>query len=274
MLEFTYNLYGTEIMKKICFLILSVLFFNMLLTGCEKKQEDLYSSIIKRDKLIVGIKNDAPPFGFINKAGVIDGFDADLAKYITKSLLGDESKVEFVPVTAANRIMMLNSRKVDIVIATMSITEKRQEIVNFSKPYYVAGLAFLVPSQSDVKSAEGLRNKKIITVFGSTAEKNLRLIVPDAKLVGYKTYPSAIEALRGGYADAMSADDTILLGIISSNCGLKLLQKRYTKEPYAVAFRKDSDSSYLEERIDEIIERCRVSGELERIRRKWISGVK
>lgn len=242
-----------------------------MVSGCtSNKQDDLYSQILKRDKIIVGVKNDTRPFGFVDLDGVLKGFDVDLAKYIAKSILGDETKVEFVPVTTSNRIMMLNSGHVDMIIATMSITPKREEIVSFSNPYYIAGQTFLVPNNSKYYSASDLNNKKIIVVFGSTAERNLRLILPESKLVGFKTYPGAVEALKRGQADAMASDDTILLGIMEQNRGFRVLPKRYTKEPYAVSFKKTPQTVSMVEKVNMILEQMHDQNELDKLRYKWV----
>ena len=130
-------------MKKI---ILALFLLCLLCCGCGKKAtvKDDFATIVQRDKLIVGVRNDAPPFGFKDKDGNIIGYDIDLARLIAKGILGSEKKVELVPVTASNRIMKLNSGEVDCLIATMSITEQRQQFLNFSTPYYIAVQDILV----------------------------------------------------------------------------------------------------------------------------------
>src|SRR5574344_888128 len=110
-------------MKKIFVLIL-IIFTVPLFTACSKleRSSNVYKDILKNDYITIGVKNDTKPFGFINKNGQLEGFDIDLAKMLTKELLGDEKKVKFVAVTPQDRILKLNTGKVDMVIATMSIT--------------------------------------------------------------------------------------------------------------------------------------------------------
>jgi len=246
----------------------------VFLAGCAKKEEnhaDTLSKILQRGKIVVGVKYDAKPFGYLNSKGEPIGFDVDLAKYIAKTLLGDENKVEFKQVTPSSRILALTSGQVDMVIATMTVTASRAQIIDFSVPYYVSGQAILVAKNSDIKSMSDLNGKKVIIVFGSTAERNLRLMAPDAEIIGFKTYPAAFSALTQGRADAMSSDDTILIGFALSNKSVKLLPKQYSKEPYAVAFRKGSDSARLSSRVDAIIEDMETSGELNQLKHKWIA---
>lgn len=255
-------------MKK---LILALLFLCLICCGCGKKApaKDDLNAIIQRDKLIVGIRNDAPPFGFKDKDGFTVGYDADLAKLIAKAILGDEKKVEFVPVTASNRILKLNSGEVDCLIATMSITAQRQQILNFSSPYYMAGQAILVKNSSKASSLRDFSGKKLIIVFGSTSERNLRSNVPEVTIIGYKTYQEAYNALKAGKADGIVADDIILLGFSTNDKSVKILPKRYSKEPYAVVFRKDEASSNFNSKVDYIIENLQSSGKLNRLQEKW-----
>lgn len=255
-------------MKKI---VLALLFLCLICCSCGKKSviNDDLTTITQRDRLIVGIRNDAPPFGFKDKNGFTVGYDADLARLIAKGILGDEKKVEFVPVTASNRIMKLNSGEVDCLIATMSITTQRQQFLNFSTPYYMAGQAILVRSSSKATSLRDFTGKKLIIVFGSTSEKNLRSNVPEVTVIGYKTYNDAYNALKNGKADGIVADDTVLLGFSTNDKSVKLLPKRYSKEPYAVVFRKDDVSINFTNKVNYIVENLQSTGRLNRLQEKW-----
>lgn len=255
-------------MKKI---VLALLFLCLICCSCGKKTviNDDLTTITQRDRLIVGIRNDAPPFGFKDKNGFTVGYDADLARLIAKGILGDEKKVEFIPVTASNRIMKLNSGEVDCLIATMSITTQRQQFLNFSTPYYMAGQAILVRSSSKATSLRDFTGKKLIIVFGSTSEKNLRSNVPEVTVIGYKTYNDAYNALKNGKADGIVADDTVLLGFSTNDKSVKLLPKRYSKEPYAVVFRKDDASINFTNKVNYIVENLQSTGRLNRLQEKW-----
>lgn len=225
--------------------------------GCAKKDSIPVSNdldeIIKRGEIVVGVKTDTYPFGYIDKKGHFVGYDAALSRLIAKGIVGNEKKVKFVPVNASDRMMKLYSGDIDMIIATMSITPKRQEILDFSNPYYTAGQAILVRKGSKVKSLRNLNGKRAIIVFGSTSERSLRAAVPNVGIIGYKTYTDAYKALKAGKADAIVSDDTILLGLALKDDSVELLPKRYTKEPYAVAFRKGPESKDLVKAVNEVI---------------------
>lgn len=258
-------------MKNKLLLILTFCFV-FIIAGCTKQENDTdtLSAIHKRGKLIVGVKFDTKPFGYFNEKHELVGFDVDLAKAIAKSILGSEDKVEFVQVTPSSRILALDTKQVDMVIATMSITPQREHMIDFSVPYYIAGQAILIPKNSKITSISDLNGKNVIIIYGSTAENNLRLIVSDAKIMGFRTYTSGYNALKQGIADAMVSDDTILMGFAESDANLKLLPKRYTKEPYAIGFKKGEESAKLQKKVDFILKDMIQSGDISRLKSKWV----
>lgn len=254
-------------------LVFIALCFAIITAGCTNNEEvskNQLDNILKNDKIVFGVKFDTKPFGFMNEKQELQGFDVDLARYITKSILGDANKAEFKQVTPSNRILALNSGQVDMIIATMSVTPSRSQIVDFSTPYYMAGQAVLTSKSSNINSISDLNGKRVVIIFGSTAEQNLRMMAPDAKIIGFKTYTSGYSALKQDRADAMASDDTILMGFVENDKSLKLLPKRYTKEPYAIAFKKGIETQSLQERVNFVLKEMRGSGELAKLKNKWI----
>ena len=85
--------------------------------------------IQKRGKLVVGVKFDTKLFGLKDPGtGKVEGFDIDMAKALAKKILGDENKVELKEVTSKTRIPLLKNGDIDMIIATMTITEATVEI--------------------------------------------------------------------------------------------------------------------------------------------------
>ena len=257
-------------MKKILSLLI---LFVLILTGCSKKKEETaLEKILNRDLLIVGVKTDAKPFGFISETtGEHAGFDIDVARYIAQDLLGSERKVKFVGVTASNRIEAITSGEVDIVIATMSIIPQRQYLIDFSKPYYIAGQTALVKKDSDVRTFADLGRKTTIVVLGTTAEKNIRRIIPTAQIIGYKTNKEAFMAFENGVGDAISNDDTILSSFLHEhNDKYKMLKNRISREPYAIGLKQsDTEDNELKRLLDIIITRMHRDGTIKNLKKKW-----
>lgn len=231
--------------------------------------EELLSVIKQRGYIVVGVKTDTRPFGYLDKNGKNIGFDIDIAKSIAKEIFHDENKIKFIPVTPSNRLYKLNSKEVDIIVATMTTSQERKSLVNFSKSYFLAGQAILVRTGSFIKSLSDLENKNIGVLYGSTAEKNIRILVSTAKILGYKTYNEAYNALKNGRIVAITSDDTILRNYAITDPTVKLLPKRYTKDFYAIALRKTDDSESLLKLINVNITNMMSDGSLLKLKRKW-----
>jgi len=120
-------------------LILSVVLSILFLALFEEGIAGTLQEVRAREKLIAGVKTDYPPFGFIDQKEVNKGIDVDIAKKLAKELFGRKEAVKFVPVTTENRIRFLTSGKIDIILASMTITEKRKEVIDFSIPYFISG---------------------------------------------------------------------------------------------------------------------------------------
>ena len=244
--------------------------------GCTKPKKEpvvnTLNDITKRGEVIVGVKTDTYPFGYQDKNGKYAGYDIDLAKLIGKEIFGEDNKVKFVPVTAADRMMKLFNEDVDMIIATMSITSSRLQLLDFSNPYYIAGQSVLVKKGSKIKGLRDLNGKKAIIVFGTSSESSLRAAVPNVKIIGYKTYNEAVNGLKQGKADAIVSDDTILIGLSLKDANLVLLPKRYSREPYAVALRKGIESEDLVRTVNNVIDETSRNGTLQKLQKNY--GIK
>ena len=258
--------------KRFLLLLVCVMVFCCGCANMSKLKNDIVANTLEivnnRGRIIVGVKTDTFPFGYINENGEFAGYDIDLAKLIAADIFGNPNDVEFVPVTASDRMMKLYSGEIDMIIATMSITPSRLKLLDFSDPYYIAGQALLVNTGSDIKGIRDLEGKKAITVFGSTSEKSLRMAVPNAGIIGYKTYDEAYKALKSKKADAIVSDDSILIGLSLKDAGVTLLPKRYSREPYAIAFRKGRESEDIIRAVNRIIEEAARYGKLHELQRK------
>ena len=234
-----------------------------------KKGGDLYKTIVKRGYVIVGVKNDTPPFGYIDSTGQYVGFDVDIAHNISKELLHDSNKVKFVPVKDTDRFRLLNNGKVDMLIATMTITPKRQIFADFSNAYYITGQTLLVKKGSSVRSLGDLSNKPVGVIYGSTAEETIKFLLPSAKVLGYRTYEDAYRALKNGTVLGVTSDDAILRAYSLKDSSVTLLSKRYTRDSYGIALRRGGESDYLLDVINTVISDMDNRGVFIQLRHKW-----
>jgi putative glutamine transport system substrate-binding protein len=256
-------------MKKICLIFLFV--FSMFLTGCVEKKEqvDTLATIKSRGELVVGVKYDSKPFGFVEN-GKLQGYDIDIAHLMAKRILGNERLVRFVEVNASNRISLLNSGEVDMVIATMTITPQRKEVVDFSLPYFYAGQAIMIRKGSYIKKVTDLNGRRVIVVLGSTGEKNLRYFAPESMLQGYKTYEDAFNAMLNRKAEALTTDDAIIAGFLMSHPEFKMLPQRYSQDGYGIALRKGEENASLKREVDMAIAELGQKGYLTQLKTRWL----
>lgn len=196
-------------------------------------------TIKERDKLIVGVFSDKPPFGFVNEQGEYVGFDTDIAKRFAKDLLGDEKKVEFVVVEPASRIPFLQSDKVDLILANMTVTPERAEAVDFTNPNLRVAVQAIVADDSDVQKLDDLADKTVIVTTGTTADIWLTQNHPDWKLLKFEKNSESLQALANGRGDAYAQDNLVLFSWAKQNPGYRVLADTLGDEaPIAPAVKK------------------------------------
>src|SRR5690606_31950567 len=102
-----------------------------------------------RGRVLVGTGSTNAPWHFEDEAGKLVGMDITMGRILAKALFDDENAVEFVLQDPAQRIPNLNTGKVDVVIQFMTISGQRSQLVNFSRPYYVEGVALISTPGTD-----------------------------------------------------------------------------------------------------------------------------
>lgn len=190
----------------------------------------------------VGVKFDQPGLGF-NETGsdMPTGFDVDIAKILVASLgidPNDTSKVKYVETISDNREPFLQEGKVDLVLASYSITDERRAVVGQTGPYMVTGQQLLVPEDSEAEGPEDLQGKEVCSVTGSTSLDNAK--AEGMKPVGFDTYSQCVDKVLDGTVEAMTTDGTILAGYAAQNEGqLKVVGEPFSEERIGVGYSKD-----------------------------------
>jgi glutamate transport system substrate-binding protein len=205
----------------------------------------------------VGTKFDQPLFGLKNLEGKPEGFDVEIAKLIAGEMGIPADKVNFIEAVSANREPFIQQDKVDFVVATYTINDKRKEVVDFAGPYYEAGQDIMVAKGNPeaIKGPEDLAGKKVCSVTGSTPAENIRTNYPDAQLTEFDVYSKCAEALKNGQVQAVTTDNVILLGLISQDPeAFELVGKPFTKEPYGIGLKKGDTEfrNFINDTLDKI----------------------
>ncbi len=191
-----------------------------------------------RGALIVGVREDFPPLGYRDAAGKPAGFEVDLARYLARQLLGDESKLQLTPASAGSRITTLVSGSADLLIAAMTVTEDRAAVFAFSDPYFMSGSLLLVPRTSAIRDLPDVMGKRVAVIEGSIQESGLARVAPEATPAKFWRIAEAVEALQAGRVDALVEDDTLVLALAKQHRDLAAVGKPFRPRAYAIAMPK------------------------------------
>ncbi len=225
----------------------------------------------KRGKIIVGVKADFPPFGYVDASGKNLGFDVDVAHLFAKALFNDENQVELVAVTSGNRIPFLQSGKIDIIIATVTVTEERKQVVEFSDPYFLSGSLLLVPKASPINSLDDLAGKTVAVVQGSIQDKDVEQLQPKANRVKFGKVSEAVLAVKTGHADAYAHDDILVLTLAKENPDVRAAGKPFMPRPYGIAVRK-GDTEFIKW-VNAELAKMKRDGTYDRLWKKYFADV-
>lgn len=190
----------------------------------------------------VGVKYDQPGLGFKDAASDMpSGFDIEMAKILVASLgidPEDTSKVKYIETVSDNREPFLESNKVDIVLASYSITDDRRKVVGQAGPYMITGQQLLVKADSDIAGPDDMKGKEVCSVTGSTSLDNAQEL--GMKPRGFDTYSECTQKVLDGTVDAMTTDGSILMGYAAQNEGqLKVVGDPFSEERIGVGYSKD-----------------------------------
>ncbi|NJN20555.1 MAG: basic amino acid ABC transporter substrate-binding protein [Leptolyngbya sp. RL_3_1] len=209
-----------------------------------------------------------PPFESQGPDGELEGFDIDLMMAIGETA-GLEVQFESLPFDGI--IPALQAGTVDAAISGMTITEERAQTVDFSSPYFKAGLAIAVQEGTDdINGFEDLENKKIAVQIGTTGASEAAKI-PGAEISTFDSAPLALQELVNGNVDAVINDAPVTLFAISSDniTGLKVVGELLTEEFYGIALPKGSANLAA---INDALAAMIADGSYAEIYQKWFGA--
>ena len=197
------------------------------------------AEIVEAGTLKVGTKFDQPLFGLKNLEGEPEGFDVEIAKIIAAKLGIAEDDIEWVEAVSANREPFLQQGRVDMVVATYTMNDTRDEVVDFAGPYFQAGQDIMVAAgnPNGIEGPDDLAGNRVCSVSGSTPAATVQeeYGVTSADLTLFDTYLKCRDALSNGQVDAVTTDNVILSGYVSENPDeFELVGTPFTEEPYGI----------------------------------------
>jgi polar amino acid transport system substrate-binding protein len=198
----------------------------------------LPANIKERGRFNIGIKCDAPPFGYIDVRGRNAGFDVDIARWFSRFAFGKSNRVTFTCLTTPAREPALTSDRVDMVIATFTYTADRETRIDFSRAYFKTSGTLLVPNSAPNTYLPTLAGKTIATTTASIYDRWLKNCFKDTKVLAIDSLTNALLAFRDGRADALMWDDAVLVGFAATDRNLKLTSDRFLALPYGIGIRQ------------------------------------
>ena len=175
--------------------------------------------IKKSGTIKIALFSDKKPFGYVDEYGKYQGYDVYFGDRIAKDL---GVKVKYVPVEAAARVEVLETGKVDLVLANFTVTPDRAEKVDFALPYMKCALGVVSSDKDIIRKPEDLNGKTLIVSKGTTAETYFTENYPKVNLLKFDQYSEAYNALLDGRGAGLSTDNTEVLAWAIENPGFSV----------------------------------------------------
>ncbi len=263
---------GVFIMKIKRFIkVLIFLTIPMVLIGCGNNSDKDKSSIDK-DTLIVGLDDTFAPMGFKDENGNLTGFDVELAKELGKKL---NKEIKFQAIDWSMKETELNAGNIDFIWNGYTITADRQKLVEFSKPYAKNKQIIVTLSNSNIKSKNDLKNKKVAAQNESSAitamekEEDLYSSFDGGKAITFEDNNQALMDLEAGRVDAVVADEVLIRYYISlkNPSDFNVLEENFGDEEYGIGIKKNDTKTA--KAVDKALDEMRADGTMTKISEKW-----
>lgn len=226
---------------------------------------------VKEGVLTMGTNAAFPPYEYYEGEQIV-GIDAEMAKAIADKL-GMELEIVDMDFTAI--ITAVQSGKIDVGVAGMTVTEERLKNVNFSTSYSTGVQVVIVPEDSDIASIDDMEGKLIGTQEGTTgyiycSDTPENGGFGEENVVAYTNGATAVQALVQGKVDCVVIDQQPALNFVEANPGLKILETEFVVEDYAIAVSKDNEP--LLAAINTAIDELTADGTVQAILDKYIKA--
>lgn len=241
----------------------------LALAACGSSKETSGDSEAKEKVYKVGVDTTYPPFEF-EENGEYKGIDIDLINAIAESQ-GFEIKLS--PMDFGGIIPALQAGELDVAIAGMSITDERKKVVDFSEPYFDAGLTLVVnKDNNDIETIDDLKGKTVAVKKGTTgatfAQENADKI--GFKISQFNDSPAMFLEVSNGNADVLIEDyPVIAYAIAQKDLGLKIVGERLNGDQYGIAVLKGKNQDLLE-KIDKGLKELKENGKYDEIVNKYL----
>lgn len=245
----------------------------VLMTGVSVKTfaaENLLNQVKERGTLRVGLEGTYPPFSYQGDDGKLTGFEVDFANELAKHL---GVKADLKPAKWDGMLASLDSKRIDVVINQVTISDQRKQKYDFSTPYTVSGIQALVKKGNEgvIKTAADLKGKKVGVGLGTNYEEWLRQNVQGVDIRTYDDDPTKYQDLRVGRIDAILVDRLAALDLVKKTGNtLAVTGEAFSRQESGVALRKGNED--LLKAVDGAIADMQKDGSLKALSEKWFGA--
>ena len=242
-------------------------------TGAYAQANDTLAKAKAANKVVMGVRESSAPLAYTLGNNQYTGYHVELCQRILKAILPGVP-VEYVAVTSANRIPLVQNGTVDLECGSTTNNIAREKDVDFALTTYVTEVRTAVHAKSGIKSVADLNGKTVATTTGTTSvallRKNERAKNIQFNVVYGKDHADSFLLLESGRADAFVMDDNILAGLIASSKDPKefaIVGETLNVEPIAIMIRKDDPK--FKAAVDGYIRKAMKDGEITQLYNKW-----
>jgi cystine transport system substrate-binding protein len=231
---------------------------------------DQLATIKKNGTLSVGLEGTYPPFSFVGDDGKLTGFEVELSEALAKEL-GVKVKLQATP--WAGILAALESKRLDVVINQVTISDERKKKYDFSEPYTVSGIQALVQKKNEgkYKTAKDLDGAKVGVGLGTNYEQWLKENVPGAIVKTYDDDPTKYQDLRVGRIDAILVDRLAALELIAkTKDNLAVSGEPFSRQESGIAIRKGEPE--LLDALNKALDKLRADGTLAKLSQKYFKA--
>jgi polar amino acid transport system substrate-binding protein len=230
---------------------------------------DALADIKKAGVIKIAVPQDFPPFGSVGGDLKPVGYDIDTAALIAKEM---GVKLELVPVTSANRIPYLTTKKVDLVISSLGKNPEREKVIDFSDAYAPFFNGVFGTADEKVAKVEDLAGKTIGVTRGAVEDLELSKVAPPtATIKRFEDNNATISAFLSGQVQLVATGNVVAAAIIAKNPPKKPETKFLIKNsPCYVGLNKGEAA--LLAAVNAAIAKTRQSGALNGVSQKWLGA--
>jgi len=229
--------------------------------------QNALDTVMAKKLITIAIPTDFPPYGMVGTDLKPQGLDIDIAELIAARL---GVKAELVPVTSANRIPYLQTRKADLVISTLGKNAEREKVIDFTIAYSPFFQAVFAAKTTTIKSAADLSGKTVGVTRGAMEDQELSKIAPaNVDIKRFEDNNATVSAFVSGQVQAIATGASVAGNMMARNPQLGTEYKLLLKDsPNFIGVAKGEDKLRL--KVNEIITAAKASGEIDKLALKWL----